>query len=843
LIDRFVAASILPSNLCSFETVDAMGSSGGILTAWDPGLFSLVSVRRDRFSLSVVLSSQLSGLFLAITNVYAPANHALTPAILAELEALGLLFPLPWLGVGDFNLVRAPGDKNNCNFDLSLATAFNASISNLALFELPLLDRMYTWSNKRSSPVLARLNRAFFNQHWNVALPNSCLTSLHRPTSDHFPLLVSASTNIHRPACFRFENAWLLNPTFLPTTITAWNKNPPRNYDAADLAACLKSFRAAAKVWKRSHLSLPKFETNCKFVIDLLDLFEETRDLSAGEIGLRVLCRDTLGELILARATHWKQRGKFCAVLEGDENTRFFHARASQRLRRNTIRAIDVDGSIVVTHDAKATALFGFYSTLLGQAPNNRWTFDVDALYDGCLRICGLELVAPFTALEIKKAVDSMDRSSAPSPDGLGPSFYRAAWASILPQVIRLFDAFHAGNVDLDSIKQAHVVLLPKKPGTPDPGAFRPISLQNCSVKILCKVLTSRLQVRIGDLIDIDQTGFLADRSISENFVYAMELMQTCFRRRTSCVVLKLDFAKAFDSVSWSSLWAIMLARGFPTLWCDWMDMIFSSSRSAIMLNGVPGKWIRCMRGLRQGDPLSPYLFLITADVLQRLIKLDAGILHPITDGVPCPVLQYADDTLIIMRADAGAARRLWLILQQFEQATGLRINYHKSTLVPMHIAPELLSDIQDCLQCRVEGFPQTYLGLPLSAQKLRLDAFAPLIAKVDKYLSGWRSLLLSPGGRLILLNSVLDALPAYAMGAMELPAGLLDALDKLRCSFLWAPTDRASGAKCLVAWDLVCRPKEAGGVGVRDLRIQNKCLQMKLLHRLHSVPGASWPR
>jgi hypothetical protein len=117
-----------------------------------------------------------------------------------------------------------------------------------------------------------------------------------------------------------------------------------------------------------------------------------------------------------------------------------------------------------------------------------------------------------------------------------------------------------------------------------------------------------------------------------------------------------------------------------------------------------------------------------------------------------------------------------------------------------MHVAPELLGDIRDCLQCRVEGFPQTYLGLPLSAQKLRLDSFAPLIAKVDKFLSGWRALLLSPGGRLVLLNSILDALPAYAMGAMELPAGLLDALDKLRRSFLWAPADRASGAKCLVA-------------------------------------------
>jgi hypothetical protein len=123
------------------------------------------------------------------------------------------------------------------------------------------------------------------------------------------------------------------------------------------------------------------------------------------------------------------------------------------------------------THDAKAAALFGYYSTLLGQAPDDRWAFNVDALYDGCPRLSGLELVAPFSASEIKKAVDSMDRSSAPGPDGLGQSFYRAAWASILPQVIRLFDAFHAGNVDLDSINRAHVVLLPWHPR---PWSFSP---------------------------------------------------------------------------------------------------------------------------------------------------------------------------------------------------------------------------------------------------------------------------------------------------------------------------------------------------------------------------------
>ncbi|KAK1616369.1 hypothetical protein QYE76_021886 [Lolium multiflorum] len=182
-------------------------------------------------------------------------------------------------------------------------------------------------------------------------------------------------------------------------------------------------------------------------------------------------------------------------------------------------------------------------------------------------------------------------------------------------------------------------------------------------------------------------------------------------------------------------------------------------------------------------------------------------------------------------------------LLGQFESATGLAINYSKSTLVPMHVQPDVLRQIQDKLRCRVEGFPQTYLGLPLSAEKLPLAAFTPLIAKVDKYLSSWHALLLSAGGRLVLLNAVLDVLPTFAMGALQLPPGVLAALDLLRRAFLWAATDKVSGARRLVAWEQVCRPKEEGGLGVRSIATQNACLLVKLLHRLHCATAESWPR
>lgn len=144
-------------------------------------------------------------------------------------------------------------------------------------------------------------------------------------------------------------------------------------------------------------------------------------------------------------------------------------------------------------------------------------------------------------------------------------------------------------------------------------------------------------------------------------------------------------------------------------------------------------------------------------------------------------------------------------------------------------------------LGCKQEGFPQTYLGLPLSSTKLRLTAFSPQIAKTDKYLAGWQAALLNPAGRAVLVNSVLDSQLVYAMCAVPLPPGILSRVDSRRRSFLWTGEDRCSGSSCLVAWENVCKPKQAGGLGIKDLHIQNTCLLVKLIHRLHSSALSSW--
>lgn len=119
----------------------------------------------------------------------------------------------PWFVMGDFNLTRDPADRNNANFNSNLAEQFNNAIYNLQLMELPLMDRQFTWSNKRAIPTLARLDRAFFNLAINDLFLGAQLTSGLHPTSDHTPILASIQTNIPKPSAFHLERSWLLDPS------------------------------------------------------------------------------------------------------------------------------------------------------------------------------------------------------------------------------------------------------------------------------------------------------------------------------------------------------------------------------------------------------------------------------------------------------------------------------------------------------------------------------------------------------------------------------------------------------------------------------------------------------
>lgn len=231
--DSFKASTFLPPNLLSYSTKLSDGGSGGILTSWRDSEVELISSRVDDFSLTNKFSFQVADLSFTITNVYGPCDHNTKYLFLEELKTLSDVVVL-----GDFNLTQDPADRSNDNFDSREADMFNNFISSSQLQELPLLDRLYTWSNNQSTSTLVRLDRALVNNDWSLAFPDSTLTSRVRTTSDHVPLVLKASTAIPKSTLFRFNNHWLLSPDYIPIIQQNWNSVYPNSSQGNTAALC-----------------------------------------------------------------------------------------------------------------------------------------------------------------------------------------------------------------------------------------------------------------------------------------------------------------------------------------------------------------------------------------------------------------------------------------------------------------------------------------------------------------------------------------------------------------------------------------------------------------------------
>ncbi|XP_048498315.1 uncharacterized protein LOC104897505 [Beta vulgaris subsp. vulgaris] len=557
-------------------------------------------------------------------------------------------------------------------------------------------------------------------------------------------------------------------------------------------------------------------------------------------------------ELERREEVYWHQHSRQDWIASGDKNTSFFHQKAKQREQRNRVQCIKNEaGTIFEDEDEIADCFADYFDNLFRSNLGGETDPVVNLVENMVSDDMAAMLAAPFRRDEVLFALSQMHPNKAPGPDGMNALFYQSFWNIIGEDVIDKVLLFLNNIDDIGAVNHTHLVLIPKKQHCESPVDFRPISLCNVLYKLVSKVLANRMKNVLPDVIHESQSSFVPGRLITDNVLVAYECFHFLRKKKTGkkgFLGLKLDMSKAYDRVEWRFLEKMMLKLGFPRGYVQLVMKCVSSATFSVLVNGQPSRRFTPSRGLRQGDPLSPFLFVLCAEGLSTLLR-DAKkkkLIHGVKIGrrvSPISHLFFADDSLLFIRATEEEVDNVLDVLSIYEAASGQKLNMEKSEMsYSRNLELEKINTLQMKLAFKaVEGHDK-YLGLPTYIGSSKKRVFQAIQDRVWKKLKGWKGKYLSQAGREVLLKAVAQAIPTYAMQCFRIPKSILDGIEKMCRSFFWGQQNNEK-KMAWVAWEKMFLPKKEGGLGIRNFEVFNRALLAKQAWRLLSMPESLMAR
>ncbi|GJR84179.1 RNA-directed DNA polymerase, eukaryota [Tanacetum coccineum] len=391
--------------------------------------------------------------------------------------------------------------------------------------------------------------------------------------------------------------------------------------------------------------------------IEEIDRMAELSPLSATDVDVRIKKVQLLAKIEHRKLKDLRQKAKMKWALKGDENSSFFHGIINNRRNHSRINGFAIEGEWVTDPVPIKSHILHFFEAKFKEPSHNRPSFSSN-LFKQLTPDENLILESPISSQEIKNAVWDCDGEKAPGPD-------------------------------------------------------RPISLIGCQYKIIAKVLANRLSLVIPSVVGDVQMAFIKGRQITDGPLLVNEIISWAKKHRKKLLLLKIDFEKAFDSLSWSFLESIMAQMRFGEKWRNWIHSCLNSAFASVLINGSPTSEFKLERGLRQGDPLSPFLFILAVKALNvvflearnKNIFLGAEVGR---DKVLISHLQFTDDALIVGHWSLPNAKNLSVILTCFQLASGLKVNFSKSKLFGIRVLPSELNSLASSIGCQPSLLPCT---------------------------------------------------------------------------------------------------------------------------------------
>jgi hypothetical protein len=456
---------------------------------------------------------------------------------------------------------------------------------------------------------------------WNAMIIDS-------PGSDHWSILLTiniSGTPGRKP--FRFEKFWLTHPDF-QANIKLWWKEAAIHTGTPmyRFQQRLKNLKQHLKSWNKSTFgNIFQAQDNLNQQIQSLQQQIRQQGLTDSLKHQETQLNNQLAERRAQEEILWRQKSRIQWLKEGERNTKFFHRSMVQRRQTNHITHLVSDqGTKIQQHADIEKEMLSYYKNLLSEPPVDR-SRAIDTILKNIPKEVTKEqneaLMRPITQEEVDQSLRDTPIGKALGPDGFTPDFFHHCWSIIREDVWEIIEDSRRSGQVLQALNATFLTLIPKENHTTSPSHFRPISLCNVIYKLLTKIIATRLKPILPFIIFRNNLVMWKAGQILDSVILAHEVIHSLHSTKSPGMLLKLDLSKAFDKLSWSYLKSTLLAFGFEPNWVSWIVNLTSSALFSILINGVPSRPFSPSRGIRQGDPLSPFLFIIMAEGLSRTIK------------------------------------------------------------------------------------------------------------------------------------------------------------------------------------------------------------------------------